>query len=272
MSEGFEIFDNRDHNKQIEASVLVAVYNHEWCIELLLESLRKQSVQNFEIILIDDGSTDRTKEIAKKHPVFFITQEHKGFRKTRITNEASKYVKSNYIILLDGDCLPHTNYVKAHLDSREEGHYLAGRRVDIPRPLSEKYINLKKRPLIDTFLKINFWKMERPNRIFQCKSPFLRKLFKQNQLPDMMGCNGSFWLKDFINVDGYDERYVKAHREDGDLCVRLKNSGLKIKSVKGLALIYHLWHVQQPYFENEDLFNDTIENKRVKAVKGLSSR
>lgn len=272
MSEEFKIFDNRDKNKKVEASVFIATYNQQWCIGHILDALMSQSVDNFEILVADDGSSDKTHEIVKKYPVFLITQEDKGFRKTRIANEASKYVKSPYIILLDADCIPHRDYVKSHIEMREKGFYLAGRRIDVPQDLSEGFLKSSSKTSMQKYLLSHFWKVKKVNRLIPWRNPLLRKLFKQDQIPDMMGCNASFWYDDFVAVDGYDERYVKAHREDGDLCVRFQNLGLKIKSVKGLALIYHLWHVQQPYYENEDLFEETIREKRIKAVKGISSR
>jgi len=272
VSEEFKKFDQRPEGGRPEASVVIATCNQGWCIGKVLEALSSQSYKNFEIVIADDGSTDDTHDVALKCPLFLITQENRGFRKTRIANEASKNVKSDYIILLDGDCVPHRDFVKAHVDAREPGRFLAGRRIDIPRRLSEEFLAVKPAERIERFLLKNFWKIKKMNRITACRNPLIRKLFRQDEIHDMMGCNGSFWREDFIRVDGYDERYVKAHREDGDLSERLKNSGLTIKSVKGLALVYHLWHERQPYYVNEDIYHETIAEKRIRAVKGLSSR
>ncbi len=89
-----------------------------------------------------------------------------------------------------------------------------------------------------------------------------------------MGCNASFYLNDFLAVDGFDESYVGYFREDGDLEMRFRHLGLKIKSVKGLCLIFHLWHPRRADVndQNELKFHETISSKRIKAVKGLSSR
>ena len=48
-------------------SVIIPVYNGEKYIEKTLESMVTQTVENFEVIIIDDGSTDTTAEICKKY-------------------------------------------------------------------------------------------------------------------------------------------------------------------------------------------------------------
>ena len=270
--EDFRKIDKRDDKKSVLASLIIATFNQKWCLDHVLKALTKQSYKNFEILIADDGSTDETEAIALKYPVFFMTQENNGFRKTRVVNEASKNIKSNYIILLDGDCIPHKDFIKAHIDLREEGYYLGGRRIDLTEKLTRDFL-AQKIPLgIEPFLLKNFWRVPKINRLLPIKNKIVRKLFKQDKIYDMMGCNGSFWYNDFLKVDGYDESYVKAHREDGDLCARLKHSGLKIKSLKGLALIYHLWHKRETYYQNEDMFKETLDKKSIKARKGLSSR
>lgn len=60
----------------MKASVIIPMYNEERYISRCLESLKKQTFKNFETILIDDGSTDKTVEIASKYDVTILKQEH----------------------------------------------------------------------------------------------------------------------------------------------------------------------------------------------------
>ena len=59
-------------------SVIIASYNHQDYIAETLESLEKQTFQDFEIIVVDDGSTDKTVEVAKNFPsrAQIFTQEN----------------------------------------------------------------------------------------------------------------------------------------------------------------------------------------------------
>ena len=50
-----------------ETSIIIPVYNAEQYINLCLESILKQTYENYEIILINDGSTDKTEEILRNY-------------------------------------------------------------------------------------------------------------------------------------------------------------------------------------------------------------
>lgn len=274
-----EIIDQR-HHKNAKVSLILSCYNQEKSIGRVLEALQNQTYQDFEILVTDDGSTDDSKKIILGYPVCYVSQDHLGFRKARILNKAISQSAGEYIILLDGDCVPHHEYVEAHMRMREKGYYLAGRRIDLDEKITEGFF--KRNVAIEEYLWANFWKVKKLNRMFVIKNPLLRKISKQDEVCDMMGCNASFWREDFFAVDGFDESYEGYFREDGDLEMRFRNLGLKIKSVKGLALIFHCWHErreltkdpleQDRQKKNEERFQETIRTRRVKAIKGLGCR
>ncbi|MCD7828706.1 MAG: glycosyltransferase [Clostridiales bacterium] len=90
-------------------SVIIPVYNGEKYLEETLEGLITQTVEDFEVIIIDDGSTDRTAEIAKKYceeynGFFYIYQDHEGVYAAR--NRGIEKAKCEYLLFLDcGDTL-----------------------------------------------------------------------------------------------------------------------------------------------------------------------
>ena len=90
-------------------SVIIPVYNGEKYIEKTLESMVTQTVENFEVIIIDDGSTDATAEICKKYcdeynDFFYIYQEHAGVYAAR--NKGIEKARFEYLLFLDcGDVL-----------------------------------------------------------------------------------------------------------------------------------------------------------------------
>ena len=49
-----------------EITVFTPIYNRAYCIEMLYESLKKQTYKNFEWIVVDDGSTDNIAQIFDK--------------------------------------------------------------------------------------------------------------------------------------------------------------------------------------------------------------
>ncbi len=79
-------------------SIIIPVYNQA---EYLAEAIESAIDQNCEVIVVDDGSTDNSKEIALKYPVYLISQCNKGLASARNTGVMS--ASFNYVLPLDAD-------------------------------------------------------------------------------------------------------------------------------------------------------------------------
>ena len=105
-------------------SVIVVTYNRAHFLKDALDSIIRQTFQDYEIIVVDDGSTDNTKEVAGKYGgIRYIYQEHGGISKAR--NTAIKAAKGKWIATLDSDDLwkeeklqKQIDYLRAHPDCR----------------------------------------------------------------------------------------------------------------------------------------------------------
>lgn len=86
-------------------TVYIASYNYAKYVETAIKSVLTQTCQDFELIIIDDGSTDESREIIKKYEnhekIKVIFQQNKGLNATN--NVAIKHSKGRYIIRLDAD-------------------------------------------------------------------------------------------------------------------------------------------------------------------------
>lgn len=94
----------------IQISIVVAVYNVEKYIDKCINSIVNQSFSNFELIIIDDGSIDKSGEIcdnyAKKDSrIKVIHQKNQGLSMAR--NNGLNIAKGNYISFIDGDDFIH---------------------------------------------------------------------------------------------------------------------------------------------------------------------
>ena len=104
-------------NKPI-ISLVVPTYNRLDEIEILLDSLEKQSLdrEKFEIIIIDDGSTDNTSEWVKKYnspsglQLNYINQENKGPGAAR--NNGMENAKGEIFVFVDSDCILPEQYLE----------------------------------------------------------------------------------------------------------------------------------------------------------------
>lgn len=93
-------------NKEPLISVIIPIYNAEKYLERCLDSIVGQTYQNLEIILVDDGSTDRSREICIRYEeqdlrVFLYSQENQGQSGAR--NTGLDRIKGEYIAFVDSD-------------------------------------------------------------------------------------------------------------------------------------------------------------------------
>lgn len=92
-------------------SVIIPTYNEEKDIGNCIKSLEQQSHKDFEIMIIDDGSTDKTIEIIKKYPkIKLLEQNHAGPGIAR--NLGVKKSKGKILIFVDADMTFDKNYLK----------------------------------------------------------------------------------------------------------------------------------------------------------------
>lgn len=110
-----------------KVSVIIPVYNSEKFINKCVDSVLEQNFQDYEIILINDGSKDNSKEILdgykEKYPekITVIHQENMGVSKTR--NNAIKMAKGKYIMFIDNDDFLDKDYIEIFVKEIEKDDY-----------------------------------------------------------------------------------------------------------------------------------------------------
>lgn len=97
----------------MKVTIIITVYNEEKYIEKCLNSLKKQTFNNWEIIIVDDGSKDNTKNLIKKlkfKNLKYLYQKHLGLATAR--NLGAKKAKGEILVFLDGDMFFSKNFLK----------------------------------------------------------------------------------------------------------------------------------------------------------------
>ena len=87
----------------MKVSVIVPAYNATKTIDLCLKSILKQDFSDYEVIVVDDGSTDDTRGKIKKYPVRLISKLHEGTPTAR--NTGFKASKGDILVFVDSDCV-----------------------------------------------------------------------------------------------------------------------------------------------------------------------
>jgi glycosyltransferase involved in cell wall biosynthesis len=264
------------------ATLIVTTYEMPRHLALVCAGLENQTTDDFEIIFCDDGSGPVTGAVirdftARAHvAVKHLWQEDKGFRKCKILNEALRQASGDLVIFLDGDCVPHRHFVEDHLKFQEGGHYLAGRRVELgprisgwlrPEAVKEGFFDW---PGLRMVWSVVSGDSNHLQRCFRLPWQWLREHLGMTRVDDMKGCNYSVSRRDLEAINGFDESYEGYGREDTDVEIRLQNSGLKIKSIKGVALQFHIWHPRREFTEaNESRLEEAKKSGRSCCENGL---
>jgi GT2 family glycosyltransferase len=173
--------------------------------------------------------------------------------------------KGDYMVFLDGDCVPEREFVADHIALAEQGSWVQGRRAFVEQSSVEKFVPTKR----------CFWSFALAGKLTgipkALRLPFpIVKRGKQQR--GILGCNLGIWRDDLVAVNGYDETFVGWGREDADLANRLYHLGRPRKFVYGRAILYHLNHSvasRSRLGENQCLLDQTIAEKRIRSVKGL---
>ncbi len=256
-----------------KTSIIVSVYKNVRFLKVVLDSLKLQTVKNFEIIISEDGCSEQMstfiENFAFEHDFLHLTQEDLGWRKNRAMNRAIVASKSDWLIFIDGDCVLHPRFVEMHLRYATENRVLGGKRVKLNPSLTQILLeNVSNFQQIQKQLIYRLFSNKKgigfieegiflaPDRLFG----FIPKIRKINHLK---GCNMSFSKKAIEAINGFDEDYIlPAVGEDEDLTWRFKAAGFKLFSVRNLALQYHLYHTESWINQDENL--DKMHDKQLR--------
>lgn len=241
-------------------SLIVTTYNRPDALFLVLKSVENQLIKPFEIIVADDGSDNRTKNIIdefkgdSKINIRHSFQNDIGFRAARSRNKAIAKAKGEYVILVDGDMILHPKFILDHSRNAEPGFFIQGSRVLLSKLKTKNCLNTKK----ISFNNFSFGLKNRKNAIH---SNILARFFsiKKNYLSGIKTCNFSFYRTDCFLVNGFNNEFEGWGREDSDFALRLMNAGVKRKNLKFNAIQYHLWHKEVS--RNSLSYNDMMLQK-----------
>ena len=263
-------------------SLIVTTYNRPDALTAVLAGLLAQQDRGFEVLVADDGSRDETRELVERVgrdaplPIVHVWQEDRGFRAGAARNRAVAQAAGEYLLFLDGDCVPRPDFVAQHRRLAERGWMVAGNRI----LLSQSFT----REVLQGMLPIHAWPLSqwreaRRSGAINRKLPLrslplgpLRRIGGRSW-QRVRTCNLGVWAGDFRAVNGFDESFEGWGFEDSDLAVRLLNLGVRRKYGAFATGVLHLWHHEHDRTregENWKLLQQRIRDGRTQAVRGLA--
>lgn len=236
-------------------SVIISVYKDTEALEFILESLEHQTLIPDEIIISEDGDSEEmatfiTAQKDRFPNLLHLTQTDDGWRKNIAMNNAIKASTNEYLIFIDGDCVPYTTFIQAHVENAQKGIVLCGKRFELGPKYTEKVKRneLKLSDIENSFL----WylpamirdKARHPeDGLYFNSHNFITRLIHKRYVRHILGCNWSCYKEDFLKINGFDETYcLPAEGEDVDPSWRFRGMGIELKSCRNNANIIHLYH------------------------------
>jgi glycosyltransferase involved in cell wall biosynthesis len=228
----------------MQISLIIAYYKNLKALKLIFQALEKQTFKDFEVIIAEDDNMPETNTFVNELRlntnlcVKHVNQaKDDGFRKTQILNRAISVSAGNFLVFIDGDCIPHRDFLLAYSQSIAPRTALFGRRVMLGKALTEQ---LYSQMNLD---KLNFFSLlfsDSSRLKYALKLPFWGNNYRTHGI---WGCNWGAAKSDIAAINGFDEDYVSAGvGEDTDIEWRLLAAGLRLKSIRFAALQYHLHH------------------------------
>ena len=262
-------------------SIIITTYNRPDALTAVVEACFAQDDKNFEIIIADDGSTNNTRDTVaglqarSPVPLKHVWQEDIGFRAARVRNLGTLAAQGDYIVFLDGDCVPQRDFVANHRRLSRRGYLVSGSRVLLSeaytRRLLEQHIDIQR---LGVMGKLKLRLAGDANKFLQTvvNWPDVGRESKRFSWRRIKSCNLAVWRSDLELVNGFDESFTGWGHEDSDLVVRLFNAGVLRKDGAFATEVYHLWHREAKRDQessNRSIVLQRAQDKTTQARVGL---
>ena len=266
----------------MKISFVVLTYNRADALLAVLRSLARQCHDGHEVVVADDGSNAKQVDLLYQNcPAFQCQIRHvwhpdSGFTASRSRNLGAYHATGDYLVFLDGDCVPGPTFVKAHTRLAEKNCFVNGSRVLLNEQLTQHVVN-NELDLLDQSLGfwIKAWSKGESNKLLHLMgwpASFYR-LQPTFKWKGIRSCNLAVWRRDFFAVNGFDETFVGWGHEDADLVLRLSHFGVKRKNGFYATEVYHLWHHEQLRAQasiNQNKVFARMKTLQISADKGLA--
>ena len=260
-------------------SVVLSTYNAPEFLSVALSSLQHQTDRNFEVVVADDGSDGRTRDVvaaaARVLPVRHAWHEDRGFRLSRIRNLAIRQSSGDYLIFVDGDCFVLGDFIALHRVLAEAGKFVSGKRSYLRAGITRQIVAVGRAPIWGRAQWLARSLLNQATR----PAEFLRRgdgAWRNRKARDWQraqACNLGVFRSDVDAVNGFDNRYAAHGLEDSDFILRLIHAGIARKLGDFAVPVLHLEHPRRGDggpSPNTPMFEELLRSGARRATDGLA--
>jgi glycosyltransferase involved in cell wall biosynthesis len=266
----------------MKISFIVLTYNRSDALLAVLRSLARQCTEAHEVLVADDGSNlGQVNLFIEKLPEFKCSVRHvwhpdQGFTASTARNLGAYHATGDYLVFLDGDCVPGPSFVQAHSRLAQKNFFVNGSRVLLSQRLTQRVV-CDEVDLLEQ--QLDFWIRAKfngdSNKLLHLMGwpDSLNRVQKCFEWKGIRSCNMAVWRNDFFAVNGFDEIFEGWGHEDADLVLRLSHLGVQRKNGFWATEVYHLWHPEQQRVQacfNQEKVFERMKSHLIKAEKGLA--
>jgi GT2 family glycosyltransferase len=194
-------------------SVLICTYNGARTLDETCATVAKLEYRNFEVIVVDDGSTDNSAEIATRYGFRVISTENRGLSSAR--NTALAAATGEIVAFIDDDAMPDPQWLIYLADAFARTDFVAVGGPNLPVPGDGAVADA----------------------VAAAPGNPIHVLMTNREAEHIPGCNSAFRTDALRRIGGFDPEFRTAG-DDVDVCWRLQDEGLRI----GYCAAAVVWH------------------------------
>ncbi|MGE4241062.1 glycosyltransferase family 2 protein [Ramlibacter sp.] len=255
----------------MKTAFVVLTYNRADALLAVLRELARQCGPQHEVIIADDGSRpQQVEEVVTGLPRFACPVRHvwhpdSGFTASRARNLGAHAARSDYLVFLDGDCVPALRFAAMHERLAAQGRFVNGSRVLLGEAFTRRVIAGE---VALSRLSTAEWLRRRAAGDVNKLTHLLRwpgapaRMQNRFAWKGIRSCNFGVFKSDFEKVNGFDESFAGWGHEDADLVLRLHRLGLSRCNGFLATEVFHLWHPEH------SRANESVNRERVRERTG----
>ena len=207
------------------------------------------------VVIADDGSRPEQVQVLRAGlpafacPVRHVWHPDVGFTAARARNLGALQARADYLVFLDGDCVPNRALRRPSPGAGAGGPFRQRQpgpaqrtleparawpgEIELPQLAASQWLRLRLAGDVNKLTHLLYW----PGAPGRVQTRFRWK--------GIRSCNFGVWYRDFEAVNGFDESFSGWGHEDADLVLRLHHHGCRRKNGFLATEVFHLWHARK---------------------------